>query len=210
MKRNIFTTKLLDIIVPKKEDFKSLFLVMKLQTMDLKRLFRESHTEGFIFTESHLKVVLYNLLCSVHFLHSANIVHRDLKPANVLIDQDCNVILCDFGLARSLPEKTHKRSLTTHVASRWYRAPELILDQKNYEFEVDMWSIGCILGELVSFTDPYRSKTRLKIGLPILQGSSCFPMSPCQSMRDRGESDCSQSLISRQDQMNLILDSLGE
>ena len=168
MKRNIFTTKLLDIIVPKKDDFKSLFLVMKLQTMDLKKLFRESHTEGFVFSESHLKVVLYNLLCSVHFLHSANIVHRDLKPANVLIDQDCNVILCDFGLARSLPEKTHKRSMTTHVASRWYRAPELILDQKNYDFEIDMWSIGCILGELVSFTDPYRSKARLKSGLPIL------------------------------------------
>jgi len=115
-------------------------------------------------------------------LHSANIIHRDLKPANILIDQDCNVVICDFGLARSLPEKVHKRSLTTHVASRWYRAPELILDQEDYDFKADMWSMGCILGELIAFSDPYRSKERVKAGLTMFKGSSCFPLSPCEMM----------------------------
>ena len=129
MKRNIFTTKLLDMIIPKTKDFSKIFLVMNYQTLDLKKLFRDQKPDEFSFTEDHFKVIFYNLLCSVNFLHSANILHRDLKPANILIDQDCNVILCDFGLARSVPEKKHKRSMTTHVASRWYRAPELILDK---------------------------------------------------------------------------------
>ena len=89
------------------------------------------------------------------------------------------MVLCDFGLARSLPEKKHNRAMTCHVASRWYRAPELILDKKDYDFEVDMWSLGCILGELMSFTDPYRSRESLRQGLAIFKGTSCFPMSPC-------------------------------
>lgn len=126
--------------------------------MDLKKLFRDPKPQGFVFSEDHFKVVFYNLLCSLNFMHSANIIHRDLKPANILIDQDCNVVICDFGLARSLPDKKIKRSLTTHVASRWYRAPELILDQHDYDFQADIWSMGCLLSELIAFSDPYRTK----------------------------------------------------
>lgn len=189
MKRNIFTTKLIDIIVPKSSDFDKIFLVMNYQALDLKKLFKDQKPEGFIFTEDHYKVIFYNLLCSINFLHSANIIHRDLKPANILIDQDCNVILCDFGLARSIPDRQHKRSMTTHVASRWYRAPELIVDKQDYDFQVDMWSLGCILGELISFSEPYRTRNSIKAGLAIFKGNSCFPMSPCEQMLQNKNKD---------------------
>jgi len=58
-----------------------------------------------MITEEHVKILLYNQLCSLKFLHSANLVHRDIKPANLLLDDQCRVMVCDFGLARSLPEK---------------------------------------------------------------------------------------------------------
>lgn len=86
MKRNIFTTKLLDIIIPDSVDFNKVYLVMNYQALDLKKLFKDQKPEGFTFTEGHYKVVFYNLLCSINYLHSANVVHRDLKPANILID----------------------------------------------------------------------------------------------------------------------------
>ena len=98
--------------------------------------------------------------------------------------------------------------MTTHVASRWYRAPELIVDKQDYDFQVDMWSLGCILGELISFTDPYRDKIKIKHGLAIFKGNSCFPMSPCEQMLQCKNKE-SQTIISKHDQMNVILGALG-
>ena len=115
-------------------------------------MFQSEKLEDFEFTDEHIKVVLYNLLCSINFLHSANVVHRDLKPANILIDGDCNILICDYGLSRTLPkDKKTNRPLTAHVTSRFYRAPELILDQKDYDTKVDMWSVGTILADLMMF-----------------------------------------------------------
>jgi mitogen-activated protein kinase 1/3 len=56
------------------------------------------------FTEDHLVLTIYNILCAVKSLHAANVVHRDLKPGNILIDDECNIKLCDFGIARTLPD----------------------------------------------------------------------------------------------------------
>ena len=56
--------------------------------------------------EDHIKVILYNSLCALNFIHSANILHRDLKPSNILIDKNCNIKICDFGLARTMQKKT--------------------------------------------------------------------------------------------------------
>ena len=69
---------------------------------DLKELL--NLTASTKITEGHVIQIIYNLLCAVKLIHSANIIHRDLKPANILIDQNCNIKLCDFGLARTLPE----------------------------------------------------------------------------------------------------------
>ena len=75
---------------------------MNYHNQDLRRMFKEKKSADFTFTEQHLKVILYNMLCAIKFLHSANIIHRDLKPGNILIDSECNVKICDFGLARSM------------------------------------------------------------------------------------------------------------
>ena len=115
-------------------------------------MFHAEKPKDFVFSDEHIKVVLYNLLCSINFLHSANVVHRDLKPANILIDGECNILVCDFGLSRTLPKvKKANRPLTAHVTSRFYRAPELILNQVDYDTKVDMWSVGTILGDLMMF-----------------------------------------------------------
>lgn len=108
MARNVFTTKLHDVILPcsKEEDletFDDIFLVMDYVEHDLKRIF--TMTKPPSFSEDHVVTILYNILCATNFLHSANIMHRDMKPANVLITGECAVKICDFGLARTIPEE---------------------------------------------------------------------------------------------------------
>jgi len=59
--------------------------------------------------DGHIITILYNILCATQFMHSANIIHRDIKPANILINSDCEVKICDFGLSRALPKRdTHE------------------------------------------------------------------------------------------------------
>ena len=85
------------------------------------------------------------------YLHSANIIHRDLKPSNILLDSDCLAKLADFGLARSIAsvnQSVAEPIMTEYVATRWYRAPEILLGSSKYTKAVDMWSVGCILGEM--------------------------------------------------------------
>src|SRR5258708_39888611 len=86
------------------------------------------------------------LLMGLHYCHAHRILHRDLKPQNLLIDGNGNVKLADFGLARAfgLPVKTY----THEVVTLWYRAPEILLGQKQYSTPVDIWSIGCIYAEM--------------------------------------------------------------
>ena len=92
--------QLYDILEP--EDyatFDCLYLVFEATPSDLRKVYRSG---DFMMTESHIKTILYNLLCGIKWIHSAGVVHRDIKPANVLIQQDCTVKICDFGLARQL------------------------------------------------------------------------------------------------------------
>jgi mitogen-activated protein kinase 15 len=84
------------------------------------------------------------------FMHSAQLLHRDLKPSNLLLNSECHVKVADFGLARSLDTKAGSEPvLTDYVATRWYRAPEILLGSNKYTKGVDMWSMGCILAELI-------------------------------------------------------------
>jgi mitogen-activated protein kinase 15 len=86
-------------------------------------------------------------------MHSAQILHRDMKPSNLLLNSECFLKVADFGLARSIATLENENSanpvLTDYVATRWYRAPEILLGSTKYTKGVDMWSIGCILGELL-------------------------------------------------------------
>ena len=99
MKGNVFTTILHDIIIAgNPEDFESVFLVMDYETGDLRQMLSNPK---LLFEEDHVLIVLYNMLCGLNFLHSANLIHRDLKPGNILINTDCEIKICDFGMART-------------------------------------------------------------------------------------------------------------
>lgn len=102
-----------------------------------------------------------------------------------------------------------ERQLSPHVASRWYRSPELILTERNYGSKSDMWSAGCIFGECLSFTNAYVRKGGREIQKRVLfPGSSCFPISPCQRYEESCDSDTTR--ISENDQLIKIFDQLGQ
>ncbi|XP_033116181.1 mitogen-activated protein kinase 7-like [Anneissia japonica] len=104
------------------------------------------------FSEEHVRYFLYQLLRGLKYIHSANVIHRDLKPSNLLVNGNCELKIGDFGMARGVSfAQDHKRQMrmTNYVATRWYRAPELLFPMEHYVKSVDMWSVGCILAEMI-------------------------------------------------------------
>jgi mitogen-activated protein kinase 15 len=130
----------------KAENNKDLYLVFDFMEADLHHVIRAS-----ILEEIHKQYIVYQILKGMKYIHSADLIHRDLKPSNVLINSDCQIKLADFGLARSVASTGDDTNikLTDYVATRWYRAPEILLGSTKYSKAVDMWSVGCILGELI-------------------------------------------------------------
>ena len=194
----------------------------------------------------HIQRLIYNVLVGLKYIHSAGVLHRDIKPANILVNPDCTIRICDFGLGRSVADitsasvkkmKLHikdsaesttsketiedektimeplqleeiksgkrgmKRELTGHVATRWYRAPEIILLEKDYGPEVDVWSVGCIFAELLTMIKG--NVSNFKERQPLFPGTSCFPLSP-------GHKDTKQKVtISEGDQLGVIFEIIG-
>jgi mitogen-activated protein kinase 15 len=135
---------LLNVI--KAENNKDIYLVFDYMEIDLHHVNRSN-----ILQDIHKVYIIYQIVKCLKYLHSAEIVHRDLKPANILIDAECNVKVADFGLARSIQAYDDESApvMTDYVATRWYRAPEIVLGSCQYSKAVDIWSVGCILGELI-------------------------------------------------------------
>lgn len=133
---------LIDLIPPKSyEEFTDVYLVTEKMETDLRRII-DSDQE---ITEEHIQYFLHQMLSGLMYIHSANILHRDLKPENILINSDCSVKICDFGLSRSFDfENDNPVMSTPYVATRWYRAPELLLQSRNADRGIDIWSVGCI------------------------------------------------------------------
>ena len=108
-------------------------------------------SEG-ILKDVHIRFIVYQLAKALKYLHSGKIIHRDLKPSNILVNSNCTIKLCDFGLVRSLLPSIgdHSPVLTEGVATRWYRAPEVLLGSKSYSTPADIWSFGCIIYEILA------------------------------------------------------------
>jgi serine/threonine protein kinase len=124
-------------------------------------------------TIDHVQYFVYQILRGMKYIHSANVIHRDLKPSNLLVNANCDLKICDFGLARGL-ESDQPGGLTEYVVTRWYRAPEIMLACHEYTKAIDVWSVGCIFAELLARQalfpgDDYIAQLRLiseKMGRP--------------------------------------------
>ncbi|KAL0218988.1 hypothetical protein P9112_004641 [Eukaryota sp. TZLM1-RC] len=142
---------LIDIIAPKSyKSFKDVYLVIEFMETDMYRIIQSPQP----LTEEHCQCFVYQILRALKFLHSAHVIHRDLKPRNILLNANCDLRLCDFGLARvANPDEDSQEFLTQYVATRWYRAPEVLLatpGSSSYGRAMDVWSVGCIFGELLA------------------------------------------------------------
>jgi len=137
---------LVDILPPtgKLQDWKDVYIVSELMDTDLHYIIHSKQP----LSDEHFKYFLYQILRGVHAIHSAHVLHRDLKPGNLLVNKNCDLKICDFGLARGV-DQNGSQQLTEYVVTRWYRAPELLVENETYGPEIDVWSVGCILAEFL-------------------------------------------------------------
>lgn len=141
---------ILDILRPPSlQEFREVYLVQELMETDMHRVIRTQE-----LSDDHCQYFIYQTLRALKALHSADVLHRDLKPSNLLLNANCDLKLCDFGLARSARPPPNiddsNTFMTEYVATRWYRAPEVMLTFKEYTRAIDIWSVGCILAEMLS------------------------------------------------------------
>ncbi|KAH7890751.1 kinase-like protein [Phlebopus sp. FC_14] len=138
----------LDAVSP---DFQDMYATCSPLAADLHQIIKSGQT----LTNEHVQYFLYQILRGMKYIHSASVIHRDLKPGNLLVNSDCELKICDFGLSRgfnAIPDEHVSCHLTEYVATRWYRAPEIMLAFRKYlrtHTTVDVWSIGCIFAELL-------------------------------------------------------------
>ncbi|CAG8954888.1 hypothetical protein HYALB_00009938 [Hymenoscyphus albidus] len=138
---------ILDIQKPRNyETFTEVYLIQELMETDMHRVIRTQD-----LSDDHCQYFIYQTLRALKAMHSANVLHRDLKPSNLLLNANCDLKVCDFGLARSAAsQEDNSGFMTEYVATRWYRAPEIMLTFKEYTKAIDVWSVGCILAEMLS------------------------------------------------------------
>lgn len=122
------------------ESFQNFYIVMPFMKMDLGQIMKKQK-----LGENLVIHFLYQILRGLRYIHAAGIVHRDLKPGNLAVNENCDLKILDFGLARHTESE-----MTGYVVTRWYRAPEIILNWMHYNQTVDIWSVGCILAEMIT------------------------------------------------------------
>ncbi|CAM9149335.1 unnamed protein product, partial [Hapterophycus canaliculatus] len=135
---------IVDILVPpSSEEFEDVYIVSELMETDLHRIINTKQE----LTPDHVQYFLYQILRALKYMHSSNVLHRDLKPSNLLLNSNCDLKVCDLGLARDI--ESGCQELTEYVVTRWYRAPEIMLACQEYSKAIDVWSVGCIFAELM-------------------------------------------------------------
>lgn len=217
--------KVHDILIPPDStEFNSMYIAMEYAESDLKKLVKSAT----FLDRNQIRFLMYQAICGCRYMHSANILHRDLKPANILINSNCSLKICDFGLSRSYRRLNQfqdqaaslnamdvdqgnspsfregvRRVLTGHVVTRWYRAPEVILLEKEYGKKMDIWSLGCVLAEMLGMMRENANSAAERS--PLFPGRSCFPLSPdLRTNSTRAGYPCSE-----RDQLSMIFDVIG-
>ena len=157
------------------DGWRDVYLVTRLFDTNLHRVIYSGHA----LSDAHIQYIVWQVFRALRYLHAAGVVHRDMKPTNLLLNRDCELALADFGLARYMPaacglglgaaaaaaapmdvsdggaaapppySNSRASRLTRYVVTRWYRAPELLCQNRTYDAKVDMWSVGCILAEVL-------------------------------------------------------------
>ena len=178
------------------DDINVIYVVMEYVPHDLSDLITSQQR---CFSDSEIRWMMYQILTAVTYLHSLDILHRDIKPSNILVDDELNVKLCDFGLARIDPvafRLGHDGSdeadlesspiaceMTEQVVSRYYRAPEVMLTSGAYDLGIDLWSCGTLLAEILGRTvlfpgkSPHHQLTLIMevVGRPTMEEVEQFP-----------------------------------
>lgn len=136
---------------PSIDQMKAVYLIQELMETDLQKVINNNQQS---LTDDHIQYFTYQILRALKPVHSARVIHRDLKPSNLLLNSNCDLKICDFGLSRCLASSSDVREnlvgfMTEYVATRWYRAPEIMLTFQEYTTAMDIWSVGCILAEMV-------------------------------------------------------------
>ena len=144
--------KLRDVMTgpPYNKRFYDLYMVFDHHECDMENIIKSDQQ----LSEAHAQYFLYQVLKGLKFLHSAGIIHRDLKPANLLVNSNCDLVICDFGLARGVAGAKEEQAadpsqLTEYVVTRYYRAPELLCDSP-YDERIDVWSAALIFAEIMT------------------------------------------------------------
>ncbi|CAI7669297.1 unnamed protein product [Penicillium manginii] len=145
-----------DIFISPSED---IYLVTDLMATDLNTLLKTKKVD-----EQFTQYFIYQLMRGLKYVHSAGVVHRDLKPSNILINENCDLKICDFGLAR-----VQEIQMTGYVSTRYYRAPEIMLTWRRYNEKVDIWSAGCIFAEMILGSPIFPGKNHINQFMVITQ-----------------------------------------
>jgi mitogen-activated protein kinase 1/3 len=166
--------KILDMIPPPFPNAKisDVYIVMECMETDLCSIVNKQPAEQY--TPQHIQWWMYQCLAGLNHMHSGDVMHRDLKPSNLLVNADCTLKICDFGLARQLKDEIEGKDenanqvMSEYVQTRWYRAPEVMLSD-GYSKAADIWSVGCIMAELFRRTPLFRGHDYINQATLILQ-----------------------------------------
>ncbi|XP_033477376.1 mitogen-activated protein kinase 12 [Epinephelus lanceolatus] len=161
--------------------FHDFYLVMPFMGTDLGKLMKLQR-----LSEEKIQYLVYQMLKGLKYIHSAGIIHRDLKPGNLAINQDCELKILDFGLARQADSE-----MTGYVVTRWYRAPEVILSWMHYTQTVDIWSVGCIMAEMLQGKPLFKGSDHLDQLTEIMKLTG----TPSQEFISKLESEDAKSYI---------------
>ncbi|KAM3870279.1 mitogen-activated protein kinase 12 [Diretmus argenteus] len=161
--------------------FHDFYLVMPFMGTDLGKLMKLQR-----LSDDKVQYLVYQMLKGLKYIHSAGIIHRDLKPGNLAINQDCELKILDFGLARQADSE-----MTGYVVTRWYRAPEVILSWMHYTQTVDIWSVGCIMAEMLKGKPLFKGNDHLDQLTEIMKITG----TPTQEFISKLQSDDAKSYI---------------